>query len=97
MAISIPFLRGSGNPEAELTHAKPYSPADRMVPIALYTQTIVLFLGIVVFRQMANEPRPLPAPLVNQRVQAWAGIVLALIGVVFIYLFVWLRGPGGPL
>lgn len=97
LAVAIPFLPGSRNPEAELIHAKPYSLADRAIPIALYTQTVTLFLGIIVFRQMATEPRPLAAPLAAQRIQSWTGIVLALVGIVIVYIFVQLRGPGGHL
>jgi NhaP-type Na+/H+ or K+/H+ antiporter len=97
LAIAIPFLPGSRDPQAEITHAKPYPLADRAIPIALYTQTVTLFLGIIVFRQMTTEPRPLSQPLVAQRLQAWTGIALAFAGIIFVYLYVQLRGPGGHL
>jgi len=52
-----------------------------------------MFLGMVVLWQMRRQPRPLPAPLVAQRIQAYVGIVLALLGAAIIYLHVALRGP----
>src|SRR4051812_21879705 len=58
--IVFPFLRGSVNPRAELEHARPYSFADKFLPVPMYGVTVTLFLGIVVLRQMRKEPRPLP-------------------------------------
>jgi hypothetical protein len=55
---------------------------------------VAVFLGIVVLWQMRQEPRPLPAALVAQRVQAWVGIVLAILGAAIIYVHVAIRGPG---
>jgi hypothetical protein len=54
---------------------------------------VALFVGIIVLWQMRKESRPLPAPLVAQRVQAWVGIVLALLGAAVIYGWVAVRGP----
>ena len=93
-SIVFPFLPGSENPTAELEHRRPYSFADRFLPVPLYGITFALFLGIVVLWQMRKEPRPLPEALVAQRVQAWAGIVLALLGAAVIYVWVAFRGPG---
>jgi hypothetical protein len=42
---------------------------------------------------MRHERRPLPAPMVAQRLQAWVGIVLALAATVIIYTWVGFRGP----
>lgn len=92
-AIVFPFLPGSRDPRAELERAKPYSFADKFLPVPMYGVTIALFLGIVVLRQMRKEPRPLPDALVAQRVQAWVGITLALIATVILYVYVALRGP----
>jgi hypothetical protein len=87
------FLPGSTSPREELEHLRKYSFADRFLPLPLYGITFALFLGIVVLWQMRKEPRPLPDALVAQRVQAWAGIVLALFATVIIYVWVGLRGP----
>ena len=92
-ALAFPFLPGSRDPRAELEHAKPYSFADKFLPIPMYGVTVALFLGIVVLWQMRKEPRPLPAPLVAQRVQAWTSIALALLATVVLYVTVALRGP----
>ncbi len=92
-AIVFPFLPGSRDPRAELEHAKPYSFADKFLPIPMYGVTVVLFLGIVVLRQMRKEPRPLEGALVAQRVQAWTGIALALLATIILYVYVALRGP----
>ena len=54
---------------------------------------IALFAGIIVLWQMRKEPRPLPEALVAQRVQAWVGIVLALLAAVIIYGYVAIFGP----
>ena len=96
LIASIVFitLPGSVNPREELAGARPYSVADRFLPLPIYGITVALFLGIVVLWQMRKEPRPLPDALVAQRVQAWAGIVLALLGATVIYVWVAFRGPG---
>jgi len=92
-SIVFPFLPGSRDPRAELQHLKPYSFADKFLPFPIYGSVVAMFLGIVVLRQMRREPRPLPHALIAQRVQAWVGIILALVGAAFIYLFVALLGP----
>ena len=92
-SAALPLLPGSVSPRAELEHSRPYSVADRFLPLPIYGTTLALFLGIIVLWQMRKEPRPLPAPLAAQRVQAWVGIVLALVAVVIIYAWVGLRGP----
>ena len=92
-AVAFPFLPGSRDPRAELEHARPYSLADKFLPVPMYGITVALFLGIVVLRQMRKEPRPLPDALIAQRVQAWVGITLALLGAAIIYAWVALRGP----
>jgi hypothetical protein len=89
----VPFLPGSRDPRAELQHLRPYSAADKFIPIPLYACAIALFLGIIVLWQMRREPRPLAAPLIAQRIQAYVGIVLAILGAAIIYLHVALRGP----
>jgi hypothetical protein len=93
-SIVLPFLPGSRNPRAELEHVQPYSPADRFLPVPIYGTVIGLFLAIVVLWQMRQEPRPLPEALVNQRLQAWVAIALALLAAAAIYIHVALRGPG---
>jgi hypothetical protein len=93
-SIALPFLPGSRHPRAELEHVQPYSLADRFLPVPIYGSVIGLFLGIVVLWQMRKESRPLPEAMVNQRVQAWVAIVLALLAAAIIYLHVALRGPG---
>jgi hypothetical protein len=94
LSIVFIFLPGSVNPREELEHQRPYSLADRFLPFPIYGITLVLFLGwYVVLRQMRNEPRPLPQPLVNQRIQAWVGMLLAMIGAVVVYVWVGFRGP----
>ena len=85
-SAAVPFLPGSRDPRAELQNLRPYSAADRFIPVPLYACAVALFLGIVVLLQMRREARPLPDALVAQRVQAWAGIVLALLGAAIIYL-----------
>ena len=89
----VPFLPGTRDPRAELQHLRPYSVADKFIPFPIYASVVAIFLGIIVLYQMRREPRPLPAPLIAQRVQACVGIVLALLGVAIIYLHVALRGP----
>jgi hypothetical protein len=91
----VPFLPGTRDPRAELQHLRPYSLADKFLPVPLYGATVALFLGIVVLWQMRREPRPLPAALIAQRVQAWVGIVLSLLGAAVIYAWVAVRGPRG--
>ena len=93
-SIVFTLLPGSVDPRQELEHARPYSAADRFLPLPIYGVTVALFLGIVVLWQMRKEPRPLPDAMVAQRVQAWAGIVLALLGAAVIYVWVFFRGPG---
>ena len=92
-SIAVPFLPGSRDPRAELQRLRPYSLADCFIPVPLYACAVALFLGIAVLWQMRREPRPLPDALVAQRIQAYAGIVLALLGAAIIYAFVALRGP----
>jgi len=92
-SIALPFLPGSQNPRAELEHVKAYSLADRFLPLPIYGSVIGLFLAIVVLWQMRKEPRPLPQPLVNQRIQAYVAIALSLLAAALIYLHVALRGP----
>ena len=93
MSVVFVFLPGSADPRAELTHAREYSLADRFLPLPIYGATLALFVGIVVLWQMRYEPRPLPPPMQAQRVQAWVGIVLALVAAAFIYGWVAVRGP----
>ena len=93
VAIVIPFLPGSKDPVAELQHAAPYSPADRVLAVGIYLSPAAIFMGIVVMWQMRDERRPLPEAMVAQRVQAWAGIVLGIVGAGIIYAWVALRGP----
>ena len=88
------FLPGSVDPQRELERAREYSLADRFLPLPIYGITVALFLGIVVLWQMRKEPRPLPQAMTAQRVQAWVGISLALLGAVVIYLWLYFRGPG---
>jgi hypothetical protein len=92
-SIVFTLLPGSVDPRGELERARPYSPADRFLPLPIYGVTVALFLGIVVLWQMRKEPRPLPDAMVAQRMQAWAGIVLALLGAAVIYVWVFFRGP----
>jgi hypothetical protein len=87
------FLPGSVNPLAELEHARPYSSADKFLPLPIYGTTVAMFLGIVVLWQMRKEPRPLPEAMVAQSVQAWVGIALGLAGAIVLYTWVGLRGP----
>ena len=89
----VPFLPGSRDPRAELQHLRPYSLADKFIPIPLYATAVTLFLAIVVLWQMRRHPRPLPPPLVSQRIQAYVGIALGVLGAAIIYLHVALRGP----
>ncbi len=92
-SIVLIFLPGSQHPKEELEHLKPYSFADRYLPVPLYGIVIALFVGIVVLRQMRDVPRPLAEGYVAQRVQAWVGIVLSLIATAVIYTWVGIHGP----
>lgn len=93
LAAILPFLPGSRDPVAELTHAQPWSPADRFIAVIIYVPPLAIFLGIVVLWQMRKEPRPLSDAHFAQRMQAKVGIGLALIASFIIYLYVALRGP----
>jgi hypothetical protein len=84
----LPFLPGSRNPRLELTHARPYSPADRWLPVPIYASVTAIFIACIVLWQMRREERPLAPALAAQRVQACVGIALALAGIVVIYVFV---------
>jgi hypothetical protein len=92
-SVAFIFLPGTRHPRQELEHAAPYSAADRFLPVPIYGITIALFLGIVVLWQMRREPRPLADALLAQRVQAWVGIALSLLGAAVIYIDVGLHGP----
>jgi hypothetical protein len=92
-SIVFVLLPGSRNPVAELQHQAAYSLKDRFLPIPIYGITLVLFLGIIVLRQMRKEPRPLAEGLVMQRVQVWVGMTLAIIGAMIVYGYVALHGP----
>lgn len=93
VAVVIPFLPGSQDPVAELQHAAPYSVADRVLAAGIYLSPAAIFLGVVVMWQMRDERRPLPEAMVAQRVQAWVGIVLGIVGAGIIYAWVAFRGP----
>jgi hypothetical protein len=97
LAGSVVFilLPGSRNPRAELQHIQPYSAADRFLPIPIYGIAFSLFVGMVVLWQMRREPRPLPPPMLAQRVQAWVGIALSLLAAAIIYGFVAFHVPRG--
>jgi len=92
-SVVFVFLPGSKNPVAELEHKAQYSFADRFLPVPIYGVTVAMFLGIVVLWQMRKEPRPLADAMVAQRVQAWVGIWLGLLGAIVIYVHVALHGP----
>jgi hypothetical protein len=93
LSLALPFVPGSKDPRAELTHARPYSLADWLLLIAIYLCPLTITLSLIVIRQMATEPRPLPDALRLQRLQAFTGIALALLSAVILYTFVALRGP----
>jgi hypothetical protein len=93
LALILPFLPGSRDPVAELTHAQPWSPADRYIAVIIYIPPLAIFLGVIVLWQMRKEPRPLSDALFAHRMQAKFAIGLALIASFIIYLFVALRGP----
>ncbi|HEV8379460.1 MAG TPA: hypothetical protein VGQ99_04910 [Tepidisphaeraceae bacterium] len=97
LSILIFLVPGSRDPRAELSHARPYSAADWILMIAIYTSVVAVFVGLVVLWQMRTQPRPLSTPLAAQRLQALVGLVLAGIGVAVIYAGVAIRGPGGHL
>jgi hypothetical protein len=90
-AVALPFLPGSRRPREEMEHRTPFSAADRWLPFPIYMSVVALFLGIVVLWQMRREPRPLPAAMHAQRVQAWVGMVLAMAAIVFMYAWVYYR------
>jgi hypothetical protein len=93
-SIVVVFLPISSHPLAELEHQRAYSFVERFIPFPIYGVPLVWCLGwYAVIRQMRHEPRPLPQPLVNQRIQAYVGMVLALLGAVVIYTWVGFRGP----
>ena len=92
-SIVFTLLPGSRNPVAELEHRQPFSIKDRFLPVPMYGIALVLFLGIIVLWQMRKEPRPLPQPAINQRIQAWTGIVLALVAAAVVYVYVAFFGP----
>ena len=92
-SIVFTLLPGSRHPTDELEHLRPYSAADRFLPFPIYGIAITIFFGIVVLWQMRREPRPLPDPMLAQRLQAWSGIALAILGAAIIYLYVAVRGP----
>ena len=83
-SVVFVLLPGSRDPSIEIARHEPPLSA-RFLPVPIYGITAALFLGIIVLWQMRKEPRPLPDALVAQRVQAWAGIVLALLGAAVIY------------
>ena len=93
LSITIFLVPGSRDARAEFTHAKPYSPADWVLMIGLYTSVVAVFAGLLVLWQMRTQPRPLPGALAAQRLQALVGLVLAGIGISIIYIGV-LSGPG---
>jgi len=97
LAIVIFLVPGSRDPRAELSHAQPYSPADRVLLVAIYTSVVAVFIPLVIFWQMRTQPRPLSPPLAAQRLQAIVGLILALAGIAVIYVGVAIRGPGGHL
>src|SRR2546430_15968336 len=63
LSILIFIVPGSRDPRAELTHARPYSAADWVLMIAIYTSVVAVFIGLAVLWQMRTQPRPLSAPL----------------------------------
>jgi hypothetical protein len=93
LSSAIPFVPGSKDPRAELTHARPYSLADWLLLIAIYLCPLTITLALIVIRQMGTEPRPLEGALRLQRVQALTGIALAVLSAIILYTFVALRGP----
>lgn len=92
-SIVLLFLPGSRDPRAELEHLKSYSLADRFILVPNWSIAVAVFFGIVVFWQMRRHPRPLPEPMVMQRVQAWIGIALSIIATIIIYVHVAMNGP----
>jgi hypothetical protein len=93
-SVVFVFLPGTRHPRAELEHAAPYSIADRFLPVPMYGTTVAMFMGIIVLWQMRKLPRPLPDALVMQRLQAWAGIVLALLAAAIVYIDIGVRQLG---
>ena len=92
-AIVFVLLPGTVHPRQELEHLSPYSLADRFLPLPIYGVPLVWFLGSAILWQMRKEPRPLPPPMVAQRVQAWVGMTLALLAAVVIYAWVGTHPP----
>jgi hypothetical protein len=92
-SVVFTLLPAGRHPVEELERLRPYSIADRFLPVPIYGITLAMFVGIVVLWQMRKEPRPLPGPMVAQRLQAWVGIVLSFLGAVVIYVYVAFRGP----
>jgi len=93
LSVVFLFLPGSTNARAELEHQSSYSAKDWFLPIPIYGIAMAMFLGFVVIWQMRKEPRPLPQPMVFQQIQAWFGILLALVGAAIIYIWVGIYGP----
>ena len=85
------FLPGTRHPRAELEHTSPYSIADRFLPALMYGTPLAMCLGIIVLWQMRKLSRPLPQPMLMQRIQAWTGVVLALLGAIIIYIDIGVR------
>src|SRR5687767_11218940 len=46
LAITVFLVPGSRDPRAELTHQRPYSPADVVITIAQWTSVTAVFVGI---------------------------------------------------
>ena len=98
-SLALPFLPGSRRPREELEHRAPFAAADRWLPFPIYLSVVALFLGILVLWQMRKDPRPLPDALAAQRLQAWVGIWITIIAIVFMYAWVyysvaWRAGTG---
>jgi hypothetical protein len=87
-SLVLPFLPGSQYPRFEIEHLFPYSAADKYLVFAVYFSPISLFVGIAVLWQMRKESRPLPPALSAQRLQAWVGIVLTIVGTIIVYAWV---------
>ena len=100
-ALALPLLPGSRRPREELEHRTPFAVADRWLPFPIYLSVVALFLGIIVLWQMRKAPRPLLDALAAQRLQAWVGIWITLVAIVFMYAWVYYsvawRAPAGAL
>jgi hypothetical protein len=79
-ALALFFLPGSRRLQNE--------PADRFIPVPIYTSVSALFAACTVLWQMRRHPHPLPPPMAAQRHQAYAGLLLACLAVLIIYLYV---------